>query len=216
MASLKDIYGKAKQKLAGEEAEEDLASDFNEDGTTPNYDAINETVQPVTRSVSQFERDFASTSKKLHSTHSQGLDSLFVPSAEEGKTDEESITKPMEVVENVETKNTSRRVNAGNSQDFMTKPDVQVAKSRQVAVIKPDTFEEAEIVTKTLKRGGLIIIDLRETEEELSKRFLDFSFGATSALGGSVDTIGEGIMSITTGGPIMQSELDRVEREGLL
>ena len=98
----------------------------------------------------------------------------------------------------------------------MTKPDVQVAKSRQVAVIKPDSFEEAEIVTKTLKGGGLVIIDLRQTEGALSKRFLDFSFGATSALGGSVDVLGTDIYAITTGNPIMQSELDRVKNEGLL
>ena len=217
MASLKDIYGKAKQKLTGESAEEDFADSFDDsEEDVVNYDAINESVQPVTRSVSQFERDFASTSMKSHSTHSSGLDSLFAPSSEENDTEMGGITEPMDAVENVEVRSSSSRVSAGNSQDYMTEPDVQVAKTRQVAVIKPDTFEEAEIVTKTLKSGGLVIVDLRQTGDALSKRFLDFSFGATSALGGSVDTLGEGIFSITTGNPILQSELDRVKSEGLL
>lgn len=216
MASLKDIYDKAKQKLAGEPAEDDFAESYDDEEDVVNYDAINESVQPVTRSVSQFERDFANTSRKSHGTHSAGLDSLFAPSAEENETEMEGITEPMDTVENIEIKNSGSRVSAGNSQDFMTKPDVQVAKTRQVAVIKPDSFEEAEVVTKTLKGGGLVIIDLRQTEGALSKRFLDFSFGATSALGGSVDVLGTDIYSITTGNPIMQSELDRVKNEGLL
>lgn len=217
MASLRDIYGKAKQKLAGEPADEEYAEDGDDtfEGST-NYDAINEAVQPVTRSVSQFERDFASTSKRSHSTHSQGLDSLFTPTEEEINVEMEGITEPMDAVENATVGETTGRVSAGNSQDFMTQPDVQVAKSRQVAVIKPDTFEEAEIVTKTLKRGGLVVIDLRQAEDALSKRFLDFSFGATSALGGSVDILGTDIYSISTGSPIMQTELDRIKREGLL
>ena len=216
MASLKDIYDKAKQKLSGETANEADFDDFEDEEDETNYDVINEAVQPITRSVSQYERDFASTSHKSPATHSHGLDSLFSPTAKEFEHEMEGKTEPMEPVENVEVKNSGRRVSAGNSQDFMTKPDVQVAKSRQVAVIKPDSFEEAEIVTKTLKGGGLVIIDLRQTEGALSKRFLDFSFGATSALGGSVDVLGTDIYAITTGNPIMQSELDRVKNEGLL
>ena len=216
MTSLKDIYDKAKQKLMGESVEEDFTDDHTGEDAVK-YDVINEAVQPISRSVSPYERDFASTSrKKSHGTHSQGLDSLFAPSARENEEEMEGITEPMDAVENVEVRSSGKRVSAGNSQDFMTKPDVQVAKQRQVAVIKPDSFEEAEIVTKTLKSGGLVIIDLREVEGALAKRFLDFSFGATSALGGSVDVLGKDVYSITTGNPIMQSELDRVKNEGLI
>lgn len=216
MASLKDIYDKAKQKLTGEPAESAGLDDFKEEEDSTKYDVINEAVQPITRSVSQYERDFASTSHKSPATHSHGLDSLFSPTAKKFEEEMEGKTEPMEAVENVEVRNASRRVSAGNSQDFMTKPDVQVAKARQVAVIKPDSFEEAEIVTKTLKSGGLVIVDLREVEVALAKRFLDFSFGATSALGGSVDVLGKDVYSITTGNPIMQTELDRIKNEGLL
>ena len=216
MASLKDIYGKAKQKLTGEPANEAAEDSFEDEEEETNYDVINEAVQPITRSVSPYERDFASTSRKSPASHSHGLDSLFSSTASEFEEEMEGKTEPMEPVENVEIRNPGRRVSAGNSQDYMTKPDVQVAKARQVAVIKPDNFEEAEIVTKTLKGGGLVIIDLRQTEAALSKRFLDFSFGATSALGGSVDVLGTDIYSISTGNPIMQAELDRVKNEGLL
>ena len=52
MASLKDIYGKAKQKLTGEPAEDDYADSFDDsEEDAVNYDAINESVQPVTPSM---------------------------------------------------------------------------------------------------------------------------------------------------------------------
>ena len=216
MASLRDFYENAKKKLAGSDVENKVEEQDELEEESVSFDAENENVVPITREVSQFERDFASTSRRSKNTHSQGLDSLFAPSVEEGGTEMEGITEPMDVIENVDERNTSRRVSAGNSQDFMTKPDVQVAKTRQVAVIKPDSFEEAEIVTKTLKGGGLVIIDLRNTESSLAKRFLDFSFGATSALGGGVDALSKDIYSISTGNPILQSELDRVKSEGLI
>ena len=217
MESLKNIYGKAKKKFSGEPAQEELRDLENSDEpeTITDYDTLNEAVQPVTRSVSQFEKDFASTSSKASASHSHGLDSLFSPSTDENDETEDT-TAPMSPVESLPVMESGGRVSAGNSQDYMTKPDVQVARSRQVAVIKPDTFEEAEIVTKTLKTGGLVLIDLRSTDDALAKRFLDFSFGATSALGGCVDVLENKIYSITTGNPITETELNRVKNERLI
>ena len=215
MASFKDICDRAKHKLAG--GADDVESQVEEEEIPEtNYDARNETVEPVTREVSQFERDFAATSKTSPSSHSEGLDFLFAPSAEEQMNTPASVTAPLDAVETAEAAAQSTRVDAGSSQDFLKEPSIFPEKKRQVAVIKPDSYEEAEIVTKTLKTGGLVIVDVRRTQDALAKRFLDFSFGATSALGGSVDTLEDHIYSISTGEPITTDELSRVKAEGLI
>ena len=218
MSSLKEIYSNAKQKLMGSDSSQDLDEEEYEKDDLPNYDAVNEAVVPITRSVSQFEKDFADTSTHKHTSHSGGLDSLFSPTSpqEEDTTPKEGPTVPMDPIQQSELTKTDGRVSAGNSQDFITSAEPQKPKTRQVAVIKPDSYEEAEIVTKTLKGGGLVIVDLRSTDDALGKRFLDFSFGATSALGGSVDVLENKVYSISTGLAITQSELERVKSEGLV
>lgn len=217
MSSLKDIYANAKQKLMGAGAQDDFEEEEFEKDELSNLDVANEAVVPVTRSVSQFERDFADTTTHQSTTHSNGLDSLFSPSAQiPQNTQKEGPTQPMEPIQQPTMPATDGRVSAGNSQDFMISSTPKKPTTRQVAVIKPDTFEEAEIVTNTLKTGGLVLIDLRSTEDALGKRFLDFSFGATSALGGNVDVLENKIYSISTGAGITQGEIDRVRNEGLI
>ena len=218
MASLKEIYSNAKQKLMGDDASQDLDEEDYEKEESPNYDAVNEAVVPITRSVSQFEKDFADTSTRKHNSHSGGLDALFSPTSpqEEDNTPKEGPTVPMDPIQQSDLTKVDGRVSAGNSQDFITSAEPQKPKTRQVAVIKPDSYEEAEIVTKTLKGGGLVVVDLRSTDDSLGKRFLDFSFGATSALGGNVDVLEDKVYSISTGLAITQPELERIKSEGLI
>ena len=217
MSSLKDMYASAKQKLMGGNAQDDFEEEELERDELSSLDVANEAVVPVTRSVSQFERDFADTSSRKPKTHSNGLDSLFSPSAVASETTKkEGPTQPMEPIQQPTSTPTEGRVSAGNSQDFVISAAPKKPTTRQVAVIKPDTFEEAEIVTNTLKTGGLVLIDLRMTEDSLGKRFLDFSFGATSALGGNVDVLENKVYSISTAHGITQGELERVKSEGLI
>lgn len=89
-------------------------------------------------------------------------------------------------------------------------------RARQVVVIDPDNMEEAQIVTDSLKRGDCVILDLRRTDPTLASRFLDFSFGATSALGGGVDVIENRVYAITVGRAITEIELDHVKADSLL
>jgi cell division inhibitor SepF len=58
---------------------------------------------------------------------------------------------------------------------------------RRVEHIRPMTYADAEQVAQELKRGSIVILDLRSARPELAKRVLDFSFGVASALEGQVD-----------------------------
>jgi cell division inhibitor SepF len=58
---------------------------------------------------------------------------------------------------------------------------------RRIEHIRPMTYADAEQVAQELKRGAVVVLDLRATRPELAKRILDFSFGVASALEGQVD-----------------------------
>ncbi|MDR2106059.1 MAG: cell division protein SepF [Coriobacteriales bacterium] len=58
---------------------------------------------------------------------------------------------------------------------------------RRVEHIRPMTYGDAEQVAQELRKGSVVVLDLRTTRPELAKRILDFSFGVASALEGQVD-----------------------------
>jgi cell division inhibitor SepF len=58
---------------------------------------------------------------------------------------------------------------------------------RRIEHIRPMSYADAEQVAQELRRGSVVVLDLRPTRPELAKRILDFSFGAASALEGQAD-----------------------------
>ena len=212
MASFKEFCANAKSKLAGNpipEVEDESEEEVYEEENEAYYDARNETVAPIERTVSQYERD-ASRPAHASSHRSSGLDSLFTSTAEKSPVASASETAPISPIELADADMMPRR-----ERTFTPAPPV-APRSRQVAVIKPDTYEEAEVVTKALKDKDVVVIDLRGVEQGLSRRFLDFSFGATSALNGKVDMLENSVYTISVGEPITQSEIERIKRDGLI
>lgn len=63
----------------------------------------------------------------------------------------------------------------------------------RVVVIEPRSFEEAKGVTDNLKNRRPIIVNLEQAEAELAQRVVDFVSGATYALNGSMQKVGNGI-----------------------
>ncbi|MDR1422515.1 MAG: cell division protein SepF [Coriobacteriales bacterium] len=58
---------------------------------------------------------------------------------------------------------------------------------RRIEYLRPLSYAEAEQVTKRLRGGSVVVLDLTQVRPELAKRILDFSFGVASALDGQVD-----------------------------
>ncbi len=63
----------------------------------------------------------------------------------------------------------------------------------RVVVIEPRSFEEAKGITDNLKNRRPVIINLEQAEAELAQRVVDFISGATYALNGSMQKVGNGI-----------------------
>lgn len=87
---------------------------------------------------------------------------------------------------------------------------------REVKVVKPISFAEAEKVSKALKAGSAVVLVLRAAPDSISKRILDFSFGAASVLGASVDCIADKVFVLTTGSQLSESELAQLRSQGVI
>ncbi len=88
--------------------------------------------------------------------------------------------------------------------------------ARSITVVKPASYGEAERVARALKSGDLVVLALRNTPDNLSKRILDFSFGVSCALDASVDCIADKVFAITRGAGVTDAERTNLRNQGVL
>jgi cell division inhibitor SepF len=89
-------------------------------------------------------------------------------------------------------------------------------RARNLTVLAPAAYGDAEKVARALKAGDAVIVDLRHTRPELGKRILDFSYGAASALDGRADKIAERIFALTTTSKLSPDEQKQLKTQGVL
>jgi len=77
---------------------------------------------------------------------------------------------------------------------------------RKVEHVLPITYADAEQIARELKKGSVVVLDLRTTRPELAKRILDFSFGVASALDGQVERYVDRVYLFTINGAIQDVE----------
>mgnify|MGYP002233388120 CR=1 FL=1 len=88
--------------------------------------------------------------------------------------------------------------------------------SRSVTVLKPASYAEVERIAKALKAGDVVVLALRNTPDNLSKRILDFSFGVSSALDASVDCVADKVFVISRGAALTDVERMSLRGQGVL
>ena len=64
-------------------------------------------------------------------------------------------------------------------------------------VVTPRSFNDAQQVADEFKARKPVIINLQNTDRELSKRLIDFCSGMTYALGGGMQRVSQGIFLLT-------------------
>jgi cell division inhibitor SepF len=94
----------------------------------------------------------------------------------------------------------------GLEQQALAQGQVRQRVHRRIEHIRPMTYGDAEQVAQELKKGVLVVLDLRTTRPELAKRILDFSFGVASALEGQVDRHVDRVYIFTRNGPLTDGE----------
>ncbi|MBQ9021304.1 MAG: cell division protein SepF [Eggerthellaceae bacterium] len=88
--------------------------------------------------------------------------------------------------------------------------------TRSISVISPIAYNEVENVARMLRAGDAVVLSLRNTPNQLSKRILDFSFGVASALDATVDCIADKVFAITRVSNLDEDELSRLRNQGVI
>lgn len=131
----------------------------------------------------------AAASAATNSRRAEGLDSLF--------------------------SGTSRASSRGSSDIIRNSMQLSMPGMRQLQVIKPVKYDDAEGVTSVLKANDVAILDFSGTDRELMKRILDFSFGAASALDASVESVGSGVFAICRSVGLDDNERNDLKKMGI-
>lgn len=213
MASFRDVVGNVKERIAG--ASQRQPKDYSFDDDEQNFEN-NDAIRPMSVPSNPYEEQEPTHS---HRAKTSGFDSLFESTQEEKERKMADPTSPMPSVSSLRQKSERNSrpldLNSSSSKEAIHgRDDVRV--SRRIAVVKPESYEEASEVCSALKAGNVVILDLRTCEPTLSRRFLDFSFGATAALQGQVECPEEKIYALSTCDAVSASETERAKREGLL
>ena len=77
----------------------------------------------------------------------------------------------------------------------------------RVVVMEPHSFEEVLSITDNLKSRRPVIINLEQADGELARRVIDFVSGATYALNGRMQKVGNGIFLSVPNNMDISSEL---------
>lgn len=88
--------------------------------------------------------------------------------------------------------------------------------SRSLTVLMPNAYGDVERIAKILKAGDAVVLSLRSTPDQLSKRVLDFSFGVASALDARVECIADKVFSITRDAALTDAERTALRGKGVL
>ena len=86
-----------------------------------------------------------------------------------------------------------------------------------VKVIKPQEFNEAQIVADFLKEGKTIVVNLEGIEISQAQRIIDFIGGASFAVGGSLKAISNNIFIVAPGNIEVSGDLrDEIISDSML
>ena len=88
--------------------------------------------------------------------------------------------------------------------------------TRPLTVIKPVVYGDVERVARAVKSGDVVVLVMRNTPDDLSKRILDFSFGVASALDANVECPGDKVFAIARGAALTEDEKTRLRNQGAL
>lgn len=151
-------------------------------------------------SQSTFQNSFAASASRATGEKQTGLDKLFSPTTSEV------------------AKAPSSQVQHGSIDPYQAyennTPYAHVP-TRSVVVIKPVTYEDVEGIASAVRAGEIVALVLRITNDSLSKRVLDFSFGVASALDARVECITDKVFVVMRGTELTLEEKHELRKQGI-
>lgn len=110
----------------------------------------------------------------------------------------------------------SSRRNLGSlrtSRKLISLENLKDSKKSRVAIAEPHEFEEVQMIGDDFKENIPVIINLQNTNQDLSKRIIDFCSGLTYALGGSIKKVADRVFLITPKNTLVTSNEKEILRE---
>ena len=87
---------------------------------------------------------------------------------------------------------------------------------RELVVVNPGSFDDAEMIATALRARKQVVVTVRRIPDFLSRRVLDFAFGAASVCGASVALVANKIYALTFDAPLNQYEILSLRDRGVL
>lgn len=86
----------------------------------------------------------------------------------------------------------------------------------RVVVVEPTSFDDAKRVVDHLKGKQAVVLNLEDTEGAVAQRIIDFVSGATFAINGGIQRVGQGIFLFTPNNVDIAAELKETRIEDSL
>lgn len=115
-----------------------------------------------------------------------------------------------------EEKQKKNNILGKNQRKLLSIDGARDARKIKVSVMEPHEFEEVQAIGDDLKFNIPVIVNLQNTNPELSKRIIDFCSGLTYALEGSIKKVADRVFLITPKDTVVtSSEKETLRERGL-
>ena len=98
----------------------------------------------------------------------------------------------------------------------VVRPIVTRPASKEVSVVAPIRFSDAQEIGDLVKSGSPVIVNLQASERDLARRMIDFCSGVTYALGGSMKKAADQVFLLAPNNvEVSAEERQRLSERGL-
>lgn len=188
-----------------------LQSARNEGSNTPSYTAMGrELYNAHDEIVASYDQNSV-TGREYVSEYSD-----FVSPYQE-KRDTDQLSGVLESKETQATRGKSAGLDSlfTSTQKSSSYASTSFGGSREMKIIRPQAYGDVESIAAIVRNGDVVILNLKGTDANLSKRLLDFSFGVASALDARVECIADKCFAISKGLDLTAEETSRLRAMGI-
>jgi cell division inhibitor SepF len=148
-----------------------------------------------------WDEDGYVTNEELERTYSERPNVRRLPRRHRGEyedwTDSDPVAVQAEVVRPGARSRERERVREREAVPRPRRLEAAPSPSVRVHLVLPRSFNDAQQIADKFKDGVPVILNLQSTDQDLSKRLIDFSSGLTYALNGGMQRVADKVFLLT-------------------
>ena len=84
-------------------------------------------------------------------------------------------------------------------------------------ILRPVAYDDVQAVVRRVRTNQPVVLVFKQTDLEVAKRVLDFCFGLSFGVNGSVEELGDRVFAVLPAGiSLTQSDIDRLVADGTI